>query len=85
MNKFNESFINEQEKMIDFFTTTKEQFLKFYSYLTEEEYEATRKDVLSRSGYWNREALAEDEEIDGAVIGKIVMSIIMTEWLQNKG
>ena len=85
MSKFNESFINDQEKMIDFFTTTKEQFLNFYSYLTEEEYEATQKDVLNRSGYWNAEALSEDTETDGAVIGKIVMSIMMTEWLQNKG
>ena len=79
-----ESFINEQEKMIDFFTITKETFLQFYSYLTEEEYEATRKDVLSRSGYWNRESLAEDEEIDGKIIGKIIQAIMITEWLQNK-
>ena len=79
-----ESFINEQEKMIVFFTITKETFLLFYSYLTEEEYEATRKDVLSRSGYWNRESLAEDEEIDGKIIGKIIQAIMITEWLQNK-
>jgi hypothetical protein len=79
-----ESFINDQEKMIDFFTITKEAFLQFYSYLTEEEYEATRKDVLSRSGYWNRESLAEDEEIDGKIVGKIIQAIMITEWLQNK-
>lgn len=78
------SFINDQEKMIDFFTTTKDEFLNFYSYLTEEEYEATKKDVLTRSGYWNAEALSEDEDANGIEIGKIVQSIMMTEWLLNK-
>jgi hypothetical protein len=78
------SFINEQEKMIDFFTITKDEFLNFYSYLTEEEYEETKKDVLARSNYWNAEALVEDRDIDGVVIGKIVQSIMMTEWLLSK-
>lgn len=78
------SFINDQEKMVDFFTTTKEEFLNFYSYLTEEEYEETKKDVLARSGYWNAEALSEDEDVNGIEIGKIVQSIMMTEWLLNK-
>ena len=78
------SFITDQEKMVDFFTTTKEEFLNFYSYLTEEEYEATKRDVLTRSGYWNAEALAEDRDIDGNIIGKIIQSIMMTEWLLNK-
>jgi hypothetical protein len=41
------SFIDDQEKMVDFFKLTKEEFLNFYSYLTEEEYEATKQDVLS--------------------------------------
>lgn len=78
------SFINDQEKMIDFFTSNKRAFLDFYSYITEEEYEATKKDVLMRSGYWNAEALAEDEDIDGIEVGRVVQSIMMTEWLQNK-
>lgn len=79
------SFINEQDKMVDFFTTTKENFLAFYKLeLTEDDYEETRKDVLSRSGYWNAEHLAEDKDIDGIVIGKIIQSIMMMEWLQNK-
>ena len=78
------SFINDQEKMVDFFTITKEVFLNFYSYLTEEEYEETKKDVLTRSGYWNAEALSEDGDINGIEIGKIIQSIMMTEWLLNK-
>lgn len=78
------SFINDQEKMIDFFTTTKNEFLKFYFDITDEEYEETKKDVLMRSGYWNAEALAEDEDVNGIEIGKIVQSIIIAEWLQNR-
>lgn len=78
------SFITDQEKMINFFTTTKEEFLNFYSYLTEDEYEETKKEVLARSGYWNAEALSEDEDVNGIEIGKIVQSIMMTEWLLNK-
>ena len=35
------SFLNDWEKMRDFFVLTKEQFLRSYSYLTEEEYDAT--------------------------------------------
>ena len=77
------SFITDQEKMVDFFTISKEDFLEFYNYVTEEEYDATKKDVLSRSGYWNREELADDD-VDGIVIGKIVQSIMMQEWLLNK-
>lgn len=78
------SFINDQEKMIDFFTITKEEFIESYSYITDDEYEATKQDVLNRSGYWNAKALIEDEDIDGIVIGRIVQSIMMTEWLNNK-
>ena len=35
------SFIDDYEKMIDFVSLTKEEFLQSYSYLTEEEYDAT--------------------------------------------
>ena len=35
------SFIADAEKMRDFFDLTKEEFLNSYSYLTEEEYDAT--------------------------------------------
>ena len=75
------SFINEQDKMIDFFTVKKEDFLGFYSYLTEEEYELTKQEVLSKSGYWNSE-YADIEE--GITVGKILQSIMMVEWLKNK-
>ena len=82
--EFGGSFIDEQEKMIDFFTVGKWEFLKFYSYITEDEYEATKRDVLIRADYWNAEALAEDKESSGEVIGKIIQSIMMTEWLLGK-
>lgn len=35
------SFLTDSEKMYDFFRISKEDFLETYSYLTEEEYQAT--------------------------------------------
>ena len=37
------NFLDDIEKMIDFKILTKKEFLKFYSYLTEEEYDNTLK------------------------------------------
>ena len=34
-------FLDDEEKMVDFFTLTKEQFLQSYSYLSEAEYDKT--------------------------------------------
>ena len=39
------SFIDDEEKMIDFNTLTKEQFLNSYSYITEQEYDNTLKQL----------------------------------------
>ena len=75
------SFINDQEKMVDFFSVNRKDFLEFYSYLSEEEYNATMQDVLNRSGYWNADYYEVD---DGVLIGKILHSIMLTEWLQNR-
>lgn len=36
-------FYDDDEKMFDFVNLTKEEFLKSYSYLTEEEYDLTEK------------------------------------------
>ena len=46
INVINESsFIDDEEKMIDFNTITKEQFLNSYSYITEQEYDNTLKQL----------------------------------------
>lgn len=37
------NFINDEEKMNDFFELSKSEFLESYSYLTEEEYDNTRE------------------------------------------
>lgn len=79
------SFINDQEKMVDFFTITKEQFLNFYSYISEDEYEETKREVIERSGYWNADCIVDDKGIDGLVVGKIIQSIMMFEWLRKRG
>ena len=39
------NFINDVEKMHDFKCLTKSDFLKSYSYLTEEEYDATKNET----------------------------------------
>ena len=39
------------------------------------------QDVLNRSGYWNADYCEVD---DGVLIGKILHSIMLTEWLQNR-
>ena len=44
-----DNFIDDDEKMADFRTMSKEAFLESYSYLTEEEYENTK---LLYDAYW---------------------------------
>lgn len=39
------NFLDDEEKMRDFYELTKEEFLASYSYLTEEEYDNTAKAV----------------------------------------
>lgn len=46
MNPFaNGNFIDDEEKMRDFVSLTKEEFLSSYSYLTEEEYDNTAAEL----------------------------------------
>jgi hypothetical protein len=42
------NFIDDEEKMRDFYELTKEEFLFSYSYLTEEEYDNTAKLVAEK-------------------------------------
>ena len=46
--KENYNFIDDSEKMKDFVKLTKEEFLKSYSYLTEEEYDETARILLDK-------------------------------------
>ena len=78
------SFISDTEKMVDFFEITKRDFLKSYSYITEKEYEDTKKESLLKSGYPNAESVLENKSADGIMIGKIIQSIMIVEWLNNK-
>lgn len=45
MAKFNTPFVDDKEKMRDFYILSKREFLASYSYLTEEEYDATYKEI----------------------------------------
>ena len=49
MKKITTPFIDDIEKMKDFYTLSKEEFLKSYSYLKEEDYNATMKHVKSQA------------------------------------
>ena len=44
----NDNFIDDEEKMRDFYELTKEEFLFSYSYLTEEEYDNTTRLVRQK-------------------------------------
>ena len=74
-------FMSDQEKMVDFFILSKEDFLASYSYLTDEDYEATVKEVIKASGYWNPRAC---EGFDGRELRHIVLGCMMTLWLCKK-
>lgn len=43
-------FTDDEEKMYDFYRMSKDDFLRSYSYLTEEEYDATKDAVNKRNG-----------------------------------
>ena len=45
MANFNTPFTDDEEKMRDFYILSKDEFLASYSYLTEEEYDATYREV----------------------------------------
>ena len=52
-------FVGDKEKMMDFVELTKKEFLASYSYLTEEEYDATRRIVDE----WFPRAMKDFEEL----------------------
>ena len=74
-------FMPDQEKMVDFFILSKEEFLASYSYLTDEDYEETVKEVIKTSGYWNPKAC---EGFDGRELRDIVLGCMMTLWLLRR-
>lgn len=71
-------FMFDQDKMVDFFSIGKEDFLASYSYLTEDDYEATVKEVIKASAYWDIKAC---EGMDGTELKDIVLGCMMTKWL----
>lgn len=54
------SFIEDKEKIRDLFELSKNEFLKSYSYITEEEYQATIDDLWEDFSYIN---IDENENI----------------------
>lgn len=44
------NFLDDKEKMVDFFTLSREDFFASYSYLTDEEYDNTLNAVAEKLG-----------------------------------
>lgn len=59
------SFINDIEKMGDFPIMTKARFLESYSYLTEDEYDATMVDYIHRDLHWFLQGFVGQGYCDG--------------------
>lgn len=78
-------FIDDYEIMIDFCFMSKEEFLRFYTYLTEDDYTATIHEAIERSEYWNKEWYEDNPDMDGRVLKDILFGIMLTEWLATKG
>lgn len=60
------NFINDEEKMRDFYNLSKDDFLNSYSYLSEKEYDNTKKYVLENRNYYVsrvKEYLIKDKNI----------------------
>ena len=77
------SFMTDYEKMIDFFIMPKNKFLKFYSYLSEDDYKETIHDILNTSGYWNKDWLEDNPDFDGTVLKNIILGMMMVDWFNN--
>ena len=46
------NFIDDKEKMIDFFNISKDEFLQSYSYLNEKEYDLTLNKIVEMKLDW---------------------------------
>ena len=75
------SFIDDQEKMIDFFLISRDEFLRFYPYLTKEDYDATVRDVIDKSEYWHSRWYDENPNMDGRALRDIALGIMLVNWL----
>jgi len=76
------SFMTDYEKMIDFCIMPKNEFLKFYGYLSEKDYLDTIKDIITTSEYWNDEW--SDNGYDGTSLKDIILGMMITDWLKTK-
>ena len=51
MDKYINNFLDDDEKILDFFSISKEEFLTTYSYVPEEEYDRTAEIISKLTGY----------------------------------
>lgn len=78
------SFANEYEKMIDFFIMSREEFLRFYGYLTEDDYTETVHDIINTIEYWHKDWYEDNYDMDGRNLKDIVYGMLVTDWINNR-
>ena len=77
------SFANDYEKMIDFFVLSREEFLKFYGYLSEKDYAETVHDIIDKAGYWHVDWYEDNYDMDGRNLKDIVFGMMAVDWLKR--
>lgn len=75
------SFFGDRDKMIDFFTLSRRQFLQSYSYLSDEDYSATAIDVGWKIGFAGWETY-DYENCEGQSLGAIAL---FADWVDSVG
>ncbi len=77
------SFIDDQEKMLDFFFLSRSEFLQSYSYLTQDDYKATEHDIINKLQYCNQDWYDNDPNRDERTLREIVFRIMVIDWLND--
>ena len=77
------NFINDVEKMHDFKCLTKSDFLKSYSYLTEEEYDATKNETHEDSSSLKWTVWVGGTEVTDNYVNRDTADSILTDYLHK--
>ena len=77
------SFIDDQEKMLDFFFLSRSEFLQSYSYLTQDDYRDTECDVINKFKYWEQEQYDDEPDVDGRTLYKMILEVVAIDRLND--
>lgn len=76
------NFLEDRDKMIDFFNMERGMFLESYSYLSESDYTETAKTICEKVKF-NNYKYYDCENCEGMELGNIVYAAMMYEWLNK--